>query len=324
MTFRSPSPDRARRGITLIELIIAMTMFAFIGGLLVSVMLRQQRFQRAIADVADSRARMRDIATIIPTDLRGASTVGGDLLSIGTNALQFRAAIGSSALCGYANATTIELPPKVLSSGNVITSWINPPAPGDIVFLYNDGTAAGNVDDSWSQFTIADTSSAINAAWCPSGGASSITLPADDGERKYRVQLTTAPDPARIRPGAPIRFAREVRYSLYAASDANWYVGYETCTPSGVAGVAGACGNREVLAGPVRAASADTTASGLYFVYYAQNGVPITNIAQANLIARVGIGLRTTPLSLKDAMKLGGSMAGRDSLRLTVGIRNRI
>ena len=324
MTAHQAHRRRARRGLTLIEIIIAMTIFAFLGGLLLSVMLRQQRYQRALADVADSRGRMRDIATIIPTDLRGTSSVGGDLLSIGLTALQFRAAIGSSALCRYSAPTVIELPPKVLASGNVITSWINPPAPGDVVFIYNDGTAAGNVDDTWTQFTITDTTSAVDATWCPAGGVTSITKAADDGQRKYRVTLSAAPDPLRIKPGAPIRFAREVRYSLYAASDANWYVGYETCTPSGTPGVAGACANREVLAGPVRAASTDTTTSGLYFVYYAQDGTPITNPALAGQIARVGIGLRTSPLSLKDAMKLGGSMIGRDSLRLTVGIRNRI
>src|SRR5687768_416142 len=303
---------RPRRGLTLIEVIIAMTIFAFIGGVLVSVMLRQQRYQRALADVADSRGRMRDVATIIPTDLRGASSAGGDLLSIGLTALQFRAAIGSSALCGYAAGNVIELPPKVLSSGNVLTSWINPPAPGDVVFMYNDGVAAGNVDDTWTEFTITDTASAVNAAWCPSGTPTSLTQAADNVELKYRLTLSGVPDPARIKVGAPMRFAREVRYSLYAASDANWYVGYETCTSSGIPGVAGPCGNREVLAGPVEAASSDTTASGLYFIYYAQNGARITSIAQAAQIARVGIGLRTSPLSLRDAMKLGGTMIGRD------------
>ena len=324
MTFTHARRHRARRGLTLIEVIIAMTMFAFIGGMLLSVMLRQQRYQRALADVADSRGRMRDIATIIPTDLRGTSSVGGDLLDIGLTTLQFRAAIGSSALCGYAATNIIELPPKVLSSGNVITSWINPPAPGDVLFMYNDGTAAGNVDDTWTQFTITDTASAVNPGWCAAGGATSITKAADSTQRRFRITLSSAPDPLRIKAGAPIRFAREVRYSLYAASDANWYVGYETCTPSGTAGVAGACGNREVLAGPVRAASTDTTKSGLYFVYYTQTGARITSLANAAQIARVGIGLRTSPLSLKDAMKLGGSMVGRDSLQLTVGIRNRI
>ena len=321
---RRTANGRPRSGMTLIELIIAMTLLALIGGLLLNAMLRQQRFQRAIADVADTRGRMRDIATIIPTDLRGTSSVGGDLLSIELTSLQFRAAIGTSVLCRYAADNVIELPPKVLTSGNVLTSWINPPQPGDVVFIYNDGTRAGNVDDSWTPFTITDTASAVDADWCPASGVSRLTQATDDGERKYRLTLSSAPDSTRIHLGAPIRLAREVRYSLYEASDANWYVGYETCTPSGVVGVAGACANREVLAGPVRAAAADTASSGLYFVYYRQNGTAVTSINDAAQIARVGIGLRTTPLSLKDAMKLGGSMMGRDSLRLTVGIRNRI
>jgi hypothetical protein len=315
---------RNRRGLTLIELIIVMTMFAFIGGVLVSVLLRQQRFQRAIADVADSRGRMRDIATIIPTDLRGTSSVGGDLLGIGLTSLQFRAAIGSSVLCNHPSETVIELPPKTLASGNTLTSWINPPQPGDIVFIYNDGAGAGNVDDSWTPFTITDTTSAVDATWCATNGPLALTQAADNGQRKYRMTLSVAMDTMRIKRGAPVRFAREVRYSLYAASDANWYVGYETCTPSGVAGVAGACAGRELLAGPVQAASADTVSSGLYFIYYRQDGTRITDVAQAAQIARVGIGLRTTPLSLNDAMKLGGAMVGRDSLRLSVGIRNRI
>ena len=324
MTASTSGTRRARAGLTLIELIIAMTMFALVGGILISVLLRQQRFQRAVADVADTRGRMRDVATIIPTDLRGVSSIGGDLLSVGLNALQFRAAVGTSVLCRYAAANVIELPPKVLASGNVLTSWINPPQPGDVLYMYNDGALAGNADDSWTPFTITDTTSAVNTTWCPAAGGSFLTQVADDGQRKFRLTLSSAPDPTRIRIGAPIRIAREVRYSLYAASDANWYVGFETCTPSGTVGVAGPCANREVLAGPVRAASADTLTSGLYFVYYGQNGAAITSAAQAAQIAYIGIGLRTTPLSLKDAMKLGGSMVGRDSLRLTVGIRNRI
>ena len=324
MTSTTPNARRSRRGMTLIELIIAMTVFALIGSLLVSVLLRQQRFQRAIADVADTRGRMRDIATIIPTDLRGTSSAGGDILAMGRTWLQFRAAIGSSVLCRYASGNVIELPPKKLASGNLLSSWINPPQPGDVIYVYNDGQAAGNVDDSWQPFTITDTASSTNTAWCPAGGASGLTQVADDGQRRYRLTLSASPDSLRVRLGAPIRIAREVRYSLYSASDANWYVGYEACTPSGTPGVAGACANREVLAGPVRPAATDTTSSGLYFVYYRQDGTAITDVAQAAQIARIGIGLRTTPLSLKDAMKLGGSMMGRDSLRLTVGIRNRI
>ncbi len=325
MTIQTSLPARTRRGVTLIELVIALTVLAVVGGVLTNVLIKQQRFNRALTETADSRSRMRDIATILPTDLRGASSIGRDILSVDMNSMQFRSAIGSSVLCRFGGGAVIELPPATLASGQVLTAWINPPKPGDIAFIYDDGTGRGNVDDSWAQFIITDTTSAVNPAWCPSAGLSPFTLPADDGQRRYRITLNAAPDSLRIRVGAPIRFAREVRYSLFEASDRNWYVGYETCTPSGAVGVAGPCANREILAGPVRAASSDTTASGLYFIYYRQDGTRITSLAQAAQIARVGIGLRTSPLSMRDALnKLGGNVAGRDSLRMTVGIRNRI
>jgi prepilin-type N-terminal cleavage/methylation domain-containing protein len=318
------SVSRRRRGLTIVELIVVLALLGIIGGMVVSVLIRQQRFQRAMVDVAESRARMRDIATIIPTDLRGASSIGGDLLDIGLTSLQFRASVGTSILCSYGGANVIDLPPAKMASGTVLTSWINPPKPGDIAFIYDDGTAAGNVDDTWTPFTITDTTSATNPAWCSAGAVPAFAQAADDGQRRYRITLSAAPNPARVRVGAPIRFAREVRYSLYAAADANWFVGYETCTPAAAFGTPGVCANREVLAGPVRAASADTTASGLYFLYYRQDGTLVTNAAQAGQIARVGIGLRTSPLSLLQATRLGGNKAGRDSLRLTVAVRNRI
>lgn len=322
-SFRRPS--RARPGVTLIELVIALTVLAVVGGVMTNLLIRHQRFNRALTETADSRSRMRDIATILPTDLRGASSIGRDLLAIDLTSMQFRSSIGSSVLCAIAGGAVIELPPATLASGQVLTAWINPPKPGDVAYIYDDGAGRGNVDDTWAQFVITDTTSAVDPAWCPSAGVSAFTQPADDGQRRYRITLNAAPDPMRIKIGAPIRFAREVRYSLFAASDNNWYVGYETCTPSGAVGVPGPCTDREILAGPVRPASSDTTSSGLYFLYYGQDGAPITNAAQAAQIARVAIGMRTSPQSLSAALKkLGGMDTGRDSLRLVVGIRNRI
>ena len=318
-------PRHARAGVTLIELVIVLTMLAVIGGVMTNVLIKHQRFNRALAETADSRSRMRDIATILPTDLRGASSIGRDLLSVDVNSMQFRSSIGSSVLCGIVGGNVIEIPPATLASGQVLTAWINPPKPGDVAYIYDDGVGRGNVDDSWAQFVITDTTSAADPTWCAAAAVTPFTQVADNGQRRYRITLNAVPDPARIRVGAPIRFAREVRYSLFEASDRNWYVGYETCTPSGAVGVPGPCAGREILAGPVRPASTDTTSSGLYFVYYAQNGTPITSIAQAAQIARVGIGMRTSPQSMSEALKkLGGMDAGRDSLRMTVGIRNRI
>jgi hypothetical protein len=269
---------------------------------------------------------MRDVATILPTDLRSISSVGKDILAMDVNSIQFRAFVGTAVLCKYASATVIDLPPRVLADGSVLTSWITPPGPTDIAFMYNDSTTAGNADDSWDMFTITDTTSAANSTWCPSTNVPAFATAADNAQRRYRLTLNAAPNQAQIKVGAPIRFAREVRYSIYQAADAQWYVGFQRCTANLVPTLPGACGTTELLAGPVLPATTDTTTSGLYFVYWDQDGNRLTNILDASKIARVGVGIRATSESLRQATSTGAPMtfASGDSLRFTVGIRNRI
>ena len=324
---RHPEPaPRRRGGFTMIELLNVVALLGIIGTMLTTILVRQQRFHRAVANVADSRARMRDIATIMPTDLRSISTAGKDLLVISDTSIQFRAFIGASVLCRYAGGAVIELPPKVLASGNVLTAWINPPAPDDIAFLYDEGTQGGNVDDSWLPITISDTSSSTNSAWCPSNNVPAYTTAADNNARRYQLTLAAAPDPLRVGVGAPLRFAREVRYSIYRSDDNQWYVGFQRCTPNAVYNTPGTCGDREVLAGPVLAGTADTLTSGLFFVYYNKGGTRITELVNTDTIARVGVGIRTSAESmLKAVTQTGGTTTGGgDSIRFVVGFRNRI
>ena len=324
MTRHSPV-SRRRAGFTMIELLIVVSLLGIIGTMLTTILVRQQRFHRAVINVTDSRARMRDVWTIMPTDLRSISTAGRDLLVITDTSMQFRAFVGASVLCRYAANTVIELPPKVLASGSVLSAWINPPAPNDIAYLYDDGTADGNVDDSWQPFVISDTVSSTDGNWCPTTNVPAYTTAADNSARRYRVTLATTPNQAQITVGAPIRFAREVRYSIYEATDDQWYVGYQRCTPNATYGQPGTCGDREVLAGPVKPGTADTLTSGLYFVYYNKAGTRLTSLTNTDTIARLGIGIRTSAESmLKAVTQTGGSVAGSDSLRFSVGFRNRI
>jgi prepilin-type N-terminal cleavage/methylation domain-containing protein len=323
---RHSTAGSRRSGFTMIELLIVVALLGIIGTMLTTILVRQQRFHRAVASVADSRARMRDIVTIMPTDLRSISTAGRDLLAISDTSMQFRAFIGASVLCRYGAANIIDLPPKTLASGNVLTAWINPPAPDDIAYLYDDGTQGGNADDSWQPFVISDTTSAANSAWCPSTNVPAYATAADNAQRRYRVTLAVAPNQARVRVGAPIRFAREVRYSIYQADDSQWYVGFQRCVPSATYGNLGTCGTREVLAGPVLAGTADTLTSGLFFVFYNKSGTRLTALSATDTIARIGVGVRTSAESmLKAATQTGGSITGGgDSVRFVVGFRNRI
>ena len=326
MTTR-PRRLRNRAGFTLTELMIVTVLIGLIGSMITAVLMRQQSFHRAVATVADARARMRDVATILPTDMRSISTVGGDVLALSDTSLQFRAFVGASVLCGYVvgSPALIELPPRTLASGNVLTAWINPPAPGDIAFLYNDGTTAGNADDSWTPIQITDTTSSTNATWCPV--TSLFTTAGDAAARRYRLTLASNPDQTQIKAGAPIRIGREVRYSGYLGADGNWYVGYQKCTFSGNVANAGVCGTREVLAGPIQAVTTNEATSGLYFKYYDQNGAQITAVANASQIARAEVVIRTTSLSLRRSTRINvvnTEITGGDSLRFNIGFRNRI
>jgi prepilin-type N-terminal cleavage/methylation domain-containing protein len=314
---------RRRAGFTLAELMIVVVLIGVIGGALTSLLVRQQRFHRAIASVTDARARMRDVATILPTDLRSISTVDGDILALSLTSMQFRAFVGTSVVCDFAGTQVIDIPPKQLASGNVLTAWINPPAVDDIAYIYDEGPEAGNADDNWDPFSITAVSSAVNTTWCPT--STTFTTAADNGASRYQITLATAPNQARVQRGSVIRFAREVRYSIYQGADNQWYVGYERCTPNATFGLAGTCANREVLAGPVQPATNDAATSGLYFLFYDKDGGQITDVANSSQIARVDVGIRTTSESLRRAASNTNlQITGGDSLKFTIGFRNRI
>jgi prepilin-type N-terminal cleavage/methylation domain-containing protein len=315
---------RPRRGFTLTELMIVVVLMGVIGSMLTALLVRQQRFHRAVSSMTDARARTRDVANILPTDLRSISTVGRDILAMDVNSMQFRAFIGSAILCRYAGAQLIELPPKVIADGKVLTAWINPPIVDDIVYLYDEGVEAGNADDSWTKYKITAVASAADATWCPSNNAIAYTQAADNGATRYRITLDAAPNQLRSQIGSPIRFAREVRYSIYQASDNQWYIGYQTCVPDATPNTAGTCGTREVLAGPVLPASTNANVSGLAFQYYNQTGGEVTDVALAGTIARIEVVIRTSSESLRRATSNITSITGGDSLRFSVGFRNRI
>jgi prepilin-type N-terminal cleavage/methylation domain-containing protein len=333
-TRKSRGPRRrSRAGFTLAELMIVATLMGIIGALLTALLVRQQRFHRAVAALADSRARMRDIETILPTDLRGISTVGGDLYEISDTSIQFRAFTGASVLCAMPSTTLIEVPPKVMAIptgatnqvGTVLTAWINAPLANDQVFIYNDSSSQGNADDSWQRLTVStvDSSTDFSPNACLSTNAFPVITAADNASRRYRFTLGSTLSPW-IRVGSPIRFAREVRYSGYVGADNQWYVGYQTCTPTATGTTAGTCGTREVLAGPIKPLTADTLTSGLFFVFYDQYGIRKTAISASDTLARISVGIRTTSESLRRASGSSATITGGDSLRFTVGIRNRI
>ena len=70
---------RRRAGFTLIELLISMVLMGLVSAAIVKLLLRQQRFYNSATDLIQTRQQIRQAAGMLPSDLRGISSVGADI-----------------------------------------------------------------------------------------------------------------------------------------------------------------------------------------------------------------------------------------------------
>lgn len=294
----------ARQGFTLVELLVILTLSTIIMGGLTSVLVRQQRFYRGTADLIETRSQIRQAAGIIPSDLRGVSTVGGDILAISDTSMLFNATIGQAVACiatPLANAITI--PPLVLQNGNTLASFTIIPDFGDTVYVYQNGPSDAASDDYWKAYGIAGPPTTVTTPCA----VLALTGALDQNTPRYSFPLINALGPD-ISVGTPLRFVRRTRYSLYQATDGAWYLGY--CSPD----CTGLSPNP--IAGPFLPGSGAT--AGVSFSYQNEAGAVTTVPAQ---VAQVSIVVRG---QTKGAVDLGYKHAYMgDSLRFSVAIRNR-
>src|SRR4029077_12230976 len=96
----TPRGRRGRRaGFTIIELLISMVLMSLVAAAIVQLLLRQERFYNSTTDLIQTRQQIRQAAAMLPADLRGISSVGGDIYVMSDSALEFRSVFGSSVVC---------------------------------------------------------------------------------------------------------------------------------------------------------------------------------------------------------------------------------
>ena len=298
---------RNRGGFSLAEIMVALVLLGIVCGGIMTVIMRQQTFYRSATDVIDTRQQIRQATTVVPVDLRGVSSVGGDILVMTDSALEVRANIGSGILCSHA-PNQITIPPENLFGGKAFTSFLTKPQVGDVAIIFNDSTP-GNQDDTWQIVTITTIDSTV-------AGCTAFTDVGNDAA-KYRYVYTVAPNLSTlIVNGAPIRFARRSKYATYQSpSDGLWWLGYRECRGDGTG-----CAAIQPVSGPYRPYVAnDTVNSGISFVYrdVANN---VTNVPTS--VARIELfvhGETQAPVAL------GGGVPAkyRDYQKVTIAIRNR-
>lgn len=294
-----------RRGFTLVELLIVIVLLAIVGGTLMRILAGQQRFFRSAGDLLELRSQLRQASGAIAADLRDISSKGGDILAVTDSSIDFRQTFGNSVICQINSTQEIVIPPTTLSSGLLLTNWLQQPTNVDRVMVLDEGPTDQATDDSWDRSNIQNFTPELNICPMTSGGFTSVS---DATSNSYIVDLAS-PLGASVKVGAPVRFYHHAHYSLYQSTDQSWYLGY--CTPDCGSGI-------QAVAGPFLPYT-NTGTGGLTFTYYDSTGTVTTTPSN---IARIRIALRG---QTRGQVNIAGMQRKTvtDSVVLNVAIRNR-
>ena len=274
--------QKPRHGLSLAELVVVVAMAGVVGVAVAATINRQQLFYRGVSELHYAREGVRDAMEVMSTDIR-AMSLSDTVRLRADSAIEFFASIGSSVVC-QSIGNQIGLPSRH-SEANSLTAFLVEPDTGDIAAFY---TRSGEGREEWERHRIAGFSPRALASSCPP--AFGFSAPADlDAAMTGFVVTLADPLPGGIKAGAPVRFLRRARYSLYRASDSHWYLGYRRCNAVG----ASTCGPVQPLSGPYGAYSTDARVTGLNFEYFDAQGHPLGPSDSPLMLARVDITARS-------------------------------
>lgn len=294
----------SRAGFSLIEIVVATALAGLVGATIMMTLRRQERFYSSATQIMNVRAQLRDAGDVLVTDIRGANVARYGLPLMTDTAVEMFATVGTSIACARPSGNTLVLPPTVLASQTTLTSFLATPDTGDLALIY--ANPANSPDSAhWVEYRISSFSTRSVASSCP-GGRSGYSL------------TLASPLDTTIGIGAPIRFARRSRYSLYRSSDGEWYLGYRRCNALGRS----SCTTIQPVSGPYLPYSRSGSA-GLGFRYFDASAVELTDAALSLTVARVDVILRGETARAA-SMRGDATQRFRDSLVISISPRNRL
>jgi prepilin-type N-terminal cleavage/methylation domain-containing protein len=311
-----PEGTRARRGITLPEMMVVLVLLGLVVGGLMTVLVRQQRFYTGTSEIIQTKGSARQAIDILSSELRGISTAtrGGapnnvDIYAMSDASLTFRSQFGGSVVCTIdPTRTVITLPPQTMAAQNALTSFLSDAQAGDSVFVFDQGANPGTNDDRWQPVALARDP---GVGLCP---VAPIGFTASAAEEALGIEITLTEDlDPDIVIGAPIRFFRPASYSLYQSAGGDWWLGYFSC-PANV------CSQLQPVSGPYRPYAAFGGPSGLAFAYFDSTGAPT---GDPRLVARIDVVARSQSQFDLDVANVRNRKY-QDSLSVSIAIRNRI
>lgn len=207
-----------RRGHTLLELLVALSVGVVVIGLAATIAFRHQRFHRDVVIAVERSDQLAELIALLPIPLRGISPGEGDIAPGGARdtAIEFRGTIASAVVCDSASTTVMIAP---LDASPRLASALTRPEAGDTAWFLDPSGAT----ETWAARAITVVSDSL--ALCRVG----LSAPFGTSPRTSLAMRLATPAPV----AAPIvRVTRPWRYSVYRASDARWYLGAKEWNPA--------------------------------------------------------------------------------------------
>jgi len=263
-------PLLARRGFTLVELLVALTLLGIVSTAIYKVLVNNQRLYLAQTQTIDLNQNLRAAAAILPAELRELDAVDGDITFMGPDSIRIRAMRQLAFVCAT--------PQLAIGLGQIVVTIRTTPiygnrqtfSRGDSILVYWEGNPQTRNDDQWLN---AQLQGDPVAGVCPDSGVP----PSPAYVLSLQPQWINDPSlnkPGAILNGSPVRGFDKVVYRSYQSSDGSWYLGQRNAT----AGTA-----IQPVVGPL------IGPNGLTFTYYdaggAQTNVP-TQVAQIEIVLR--------------------------------------
>ena len=270
-------PVLARRGFTLIELMIAVVLLGLVSAAVYKVLINSQRVYLAQTQTIDLQQNIRAAAAILPAEFRELDAADGDIKAMTATSLRIRGMRQLSFVCAT----------PVLGGGlgQIVLTVRTTPIygtrqtfkQGDSILVYWEGDPTTRNDDQWLPAQLqkdadpgfcADSNVAVNPAFLLTLQPQWINNPILN--RAGAIQI-----------GAPVRGFDKVSYEVYQAPapDNNWYLGQRNPAQGGTI---------QPMIGPL------IGANGVTFSYYDSVGVVTADSSQ---VAQIQVVLRARTAS---------------------------
>ncbi|HEV8446460.1 MAG TPA: type II secretion system protein [Gemmatimonadaceae bacterium] len=301
----TPRNAGARPGLTLVELMVAVTVAGVVLSVLAVAALRQQRFFLALVADAALTGQLRDAASVLPTDLRAAAVGSGDLREATDTSIEVRETISSGVVCDTLGQAVVLAPAAAgAATFAAVSATIET---GDAAWVFSP-------DDSvptWREHKVLAVGS-THPGQCSAGGPRLIGAALSAPRTALTLDSIGQPWTS---VGRPIRVTRPIRFSLYRATDGNWYLGARDWN-----NVTARFNAIQPLAGPFQ-----SPAAGPLFRWVDSTGAALaTPVVRRDQVALARIVLRGRTRASDHALGAAWTSGPRgDSASISVAVRNR-